>query len=130
MLSLRRFVHAIVLLPAGLAIAADFDGSKPLLCASQQVADVTGPRSVATGMPEEMGAPSFMRIDFQKKTISGPKRITPIRTLDRDDERMLLQGTELGMGWTLAVAAQDGKMSGSLVDEGGAIVIFGSCMPQ
>lgn len=130
MLSLRQFACCIACLPVGAVLAADFDGSRPLLCASQQVMDITGPQTIKAGMPDELGAPSFMRIDFQKKAITGAKRTTPIRVIEREDERLLLQGTELGLGWTLAVSEQSGKFSGSLVDDDGAIVIFGSCMPQ
>jgi len=130
MFSLRQIACYVVCFPASAVLAADFDGSRPLLCASQQVMDVTGPRDTVSGMPEELGAPSFMNVDFQKKTITGRQRATPIRIVERHEDRLLLQGTELGLGWTLAVNQQTGKMSGSLVDDEGAIVIFGACTPQ
>ena len=125
---LALLLAAPALLPFA-ALAADFDGSKNLLCASQQVMDVNGGREVVSGLPDELGAPSFMRINFKDKTITGDTRATPIRVLERNGERLLLQGVELGLGWTLALATSSGKMSGSLVDEDGAVVIFGSCTP-
>lgn len=114
-------------LPAGVTAAADFDGSKSLLCATQQVMDITTPQDVITGLPGELGAPTFMQVDFQKKTITGAKRTTQIRVMEQGEQQILLQGTELGLGWTLAVNGQDGTLVGSLVDDGGAIVMFGAC---
>jgi hypothetical protein len=129
-----RMPHPLVLLPAcvvaaGVA-AADFDGSKPLICASQQVMDMASPKLITTGQPGDLGAPTFMRVDFEKKTITGPHRSTPIRLMDKDDKRIVLQGTELGLGWTLAVNAQDGMMIGSMVDADGVVVMFGECTPN
>jgi hypothetical protein len=44
-----------------------------------------------------LGAPAFLRVDFVKKTI-GPKRTTPIVSMDTSEEQILLQGKELGYG--------------------------------
>jgi hypothetical protein len=111
------------------AIAADFDGSKPLLCASQRVLDLVSPEKIVSGLPGEMGAPKFMRIDFEKKTVTGMQRATPILFMDRNEKQILMQGTEMDLGWTMAVNGKDGSMTASMVDDGGAIVLFGACTP-
>jgi len=114
---------------ASAALAGDFDGSKALICAPvQAIACHTG-EACETGMPDEVGAPSFLRIDFAKKAIVGVKRITPIRTMEQDDKQILLQGTELGVGWNLALDVADGKMVGTMSNRDGAFVLFGSCTP-
>jgi hypothetical protein len=41
----------------------------------------------------------------------------------------LLQGTELGFAWTIALDQANGKMMVTLVDRDGAFVFFGSCTP-
>jgi len=109
--------------------AGDFDGSKTLICAPVQAIACHAGEACETGMPDEVGAPSFLRIDFAKKAIVGPKRITPIRTMELDEKQILLQGTELGVGWSLALNIADGKMVGTMSNRDGAFVLFGSCTP-
>ena len=81
------------------------------------------------GLPSELGAPAFMRIDLDKKIVAGPKRSTPIVSMERNAESLLLQGTEIGYGWTLAVDTKQGTMAATLVNREGAFVLFGSCTP-
>ena len=111
------------------AVAADFDGSKPLLCASQKVLDMVSPEKIVSGLPGDLGAPKFMRIDFAKKTVTGTNRATPIRLMEKGEKHILMQGTEMELGWTMAVNSVDGTMTASMVDDGGAIVMFGACTP-
>lgn len=125
----RLLVPLVAWLLSGAAVAADFDGTKPLLCASQQVVDLVSPDKVVSGLPGELGAPAFMRVDFEKKTVTGTNRSTAIRLLEKAGEHILLQGTELGLGWTLAVNEKDGTMTASMVDDAGAVVMFGACTP-
>ena len=81
------------------------------------------------GRPGDLGAPAFLRIDFAKKTIGGPKRTTPIVSMDTTEEQILLQGNELGYGWTFALDQEGGKFSATLVNRDGVFVLFGSCTP-
>lgn len=127
---LRWIVPMLACLPAAGFAASKIDGSKPLICALQQVMDVESPQRMTAGLPGEMGAPDFMWIDFDKKTVTGPQRTTPIRLLEKNERQIVMQGTELGLGWTLAVNGQDGDMTGSMVDADGTVVVFGSCMPS
>jgi hypothetical protein len=41
--------------------------------------------------------------------------------------QLLLQGTELDFGWTLALDTVSGRMASTLVDREGLIMMFGSC---
>jgi hypothetical protein len=124
-----RWLFLPALFAANIGGAADFDGSKPLICTTQYVTDLTGPDEFESGLPAEMGAPTFMRVDFQKKHIAGPKQTTNIQSMEASENQILLHGTELGLGWSLAIRGQDGKMTGSLVDAEGVIAMFGACMP-
>lgn len=109
--------------------AADFDGSKLLICAPVEAMDCASGQACTKGRPEDIAAPAFMRIDFKKKTIVGPKRTTPIVSLEKGESQLLLQGTELGYGWTLALDRSSGKMAATLVDRDGVFVLFGNCTP-
>jgi len=76
-----------------------------------------------------MGAPAFMRIDFEKKVIVGPKRSTPIQHIERSAEQVILQGTELGHGWSMVLNPQNGELSAALNSSESVFVLFGSCTP-
>jgi hypothetical protein len=130
---MKRFVVAAgaVLAWAGgsIAAAADFDGSKLLICAPVEAMDCASGQACTKGRPEDIAAPAFLRIDFKKKAILGPKRTTKIVSLEKSDQQLLLQGTELGYAWTLALDRASGRIAATLVDREGVIVLFGSCTP-
>jgi len=108
---------------------ADFDGSKPLICATVD-AHACNPGEVCLrGLPDSIGIPEFMRIDFAKKAIAGPKRTTQIRYMDTSADQILMQGTELGYAWTVVLDKIDGAMSMTLVSRDDAFTVFGYCTP-
>ncbi|HEY7166465.1 MAG TPA: hypothetical protein VIB79_17970 [Candidatus Binatia bacterium] len=109
--------------------AADFDGSKPLMCATIEALDCVPGHDCTKGRASEMGAPPFMRIDFANKTIGGVKRTTQILSMDKTENQILFQGKELEFGWTLALNQESGDFSATLVNRDGAFVLFGSCTP-
>ena len=127
------FVFALIvagslLTASARAYAGDFDGSKPLMCATIEALDCV-PRECTKGRAAEMGAPPFMRIDFTNKTIGGVKRTTQIVSMDKTEDQILFQGKELEFGWTLALNQESGDFSATLVNRDGAFVLFGSCTP-
>jgi len=111
------------------AFAADFDGSKPLICAPVEAMECYSGEKCEAGIPDDVGAPAFMRIDFARKVIVGPKRTSPIRSMEKDEKQILLQGTELGLAWSMALNIMDGKMVSTFSSRDGAYVLFGSCTP-
>lgn len=126
---LRITATAFAALAAATATAGDFDGSKLLICAPVEAMDCTAGEACIRGRPADIGAPAFMRIDVARKAILGPKRSSPILFVDKNDDQVLLQGTELGYGWTVALDQTDGSMTATLVDRNGVFVLFGSCTP-
>jgi hypothetical protein len=111
------------------AFAADFDGTKPLICAPVEAMECHTGEGCEKGIPDDIGAPAFMRIDFTKKVIVGPKRTSPIRAMEKDDKQILLQGTELGLAWSMALTVENGKMVSTFSSRDGAFVLFGACTP-
>lgn len=129
---MKFFIHIVValaLISLGTAQADDFDGSKLLICATVDAMDCVSGEDCTKGRPGDMGAPAFLRIDFAKNMIGGPKHTTPIVSMDKSDQQVLLQGKELGYGWTLALDQEGGKFSATLVNREGVFVLFGSCIP-
>ena len=111
------------------AMAGDFDGSKPLICAPVEAMDCISGGGCEQGIPDDFGAPAFMRIDFAKKAIIGPKRSSPINAMEKDERQILMQGTELGLAWSMALNTENGKMIATFSSRDGAYVLFGSCTP-
>ncbi len=111
------------------ALAADFDGSKPLLCATQSALDCARGDDCAAGLPEEIGAPSFMRIDLAKKSVIGPQTTTEILLQEKSDKQLMLQGRESGFGWTIVVDQPSGELTVTLTNRNGAYVLYGACTP-
>ena len=129
---MTRFLHlvaALTLLTAGTTLAGDFDGSKRLICAPVEAMDCIPGEACTKGRPDDIGAPSFLRIDFAQKAIVGAKQTTPILFMDKSDGQLLLQGKELGYGWTLALDQESGTMTATLVNREDVVVLFGSCTP-
>jgi hypothetical protein len=124
------------------ASAEDFDGSKALLCSCIKVIQCLPDGTCVEVTPEEIYIPQFMSIDFEKKTISAPQwgeSQTPsrIENMEHIDGKLMLQGAEDGvkdvhdgMGWTLSISEETGKMVLTGSGEQMGIVIFGACLPQ
>lgn len=129
-----RALLGVVLAITGMAstptLAGDFDGSKRLICATVQAMDCVAGEDCVRGLAADIGAPTFMRIDFAQKAVIGPKRTSPVQLMEATDEQLLLQGTELGLAWSIALDKETGQMSATLVDRAGAVVLFGACTTQ
>jgi hypothetical protein len=132
---MKNLFHGAALLAAlGLAsqaaFGADFDGSKPLICSTMEAQDCAAGETCSRELPDALGLPNFIRIDFAKQAIVGPKRTTAIKTLERSPSQVLMQGTELGFAWTLVLDATSGRLSASYLNGDNAVLAFGACTPQ
>jgi hypothetical protein len=127
---MRLFLSAAaLLLSVQIVYAGDFDGTKKLICATTQAMDCVSGQECVKGRPTDIGAPKFLRIDFAQKAVEGPKRTTPITSMDKSNEQIVLQGNELGFGWTIALDQEEGEIIATMVNRDGAFVLFGSCTP-
>ena len=118
---------AIFVLNCAGAWAGDFDGSKPLLCATIEGHACDPGAACERALPADLGAPRFLSIDFTKKIISGPIRATPIVSMNKSQSQILLQGTELGYAWTVVLDTDDGEITLTLANRHDALVLFGDC---
>jgi hypothetical protein len=126
---LLMLILSIAFLGARPVSAGDFDGSKVLICAPVEVSDCAPGETCRKGAPADVGVPAFIRIDIAKMAVIGPKRTTPIVSIEKSQQQILLQGTELGYAWTLALDQDSGELSGSFVNREDVFVLFGSCTP-
>ena len=125
----RQLALGALALLAVPALAADFDGSKSLICAPVSAMDCVRGDDCVTGLPEEVGAPAFMRLDFAKKSVVGPKRSSDMLLIEKTGNQTLLQGREGDFGWTIVLEAESGEMTVTLANRKGAFVLFGACTP-
>jgi hypothetical protein len=89
--------------------------------------------------PESIAAPRFMRFDFSAKTLISPdaKYSGKSSTIERTktvDGKLVLQGAEDGnegvrdgLGWTIAISQETGRMVLTASGDDVAFTIFGSC---
>ncbi|QCP53045.1 hypothetical protein FAZ95_28535 [Trinickia violacea] len=112
-------------------LGADFDGSKPLLCATIDAHFCDIGEVCFRTLPGILGAPDFIHINFAKKAIVGSsQRSTAIRYMEAGEGQLLMQGTELGYGWSLVLDTKSGGMSATLVNRDDVFVLFGTCTPS
>jgi len=111
------------------AAAGDFDGSKKLICAPVRAMDCADGVACMSGTPQELGAPAFIRIDFDGGTVTGTQRTTDIRLIDRSESQVLLQGLDEGLAWAISISSHTGSMYATMAGRDGAIVLNGSCTP-
>lgn len=121
------FVFALLAAVSPALAGNTIDTAKPLICASIEALDCDPGAVCDRGIPEIMGAPQFVRIDFAKNEVIGPLRTTKIRSLDKDDDQIVLQGFEIGLGWTLAIDRVTGNMRATFAGLDSSFIIFGAC---
>ena len=121
------------------AAAGDFDGSKDLLCAVMDIIECVPGGKCQDVTAEEVGIPNFLRIDFKKQKLSatfadGRKNTSPIVNFEKIDGKLILQGAEDGvegvrdgLGWSLAIDEDNGKMVLTASGEAVAFAMFGAC---
>ena len=125
-------VLAIGLAPVG-AAAADLDGSKNLVCASNSVVACIDGSVCVQGESRTFDLPAFMFVDFKGKVVHARtegdvrKVESPIRNLGKSNTQLILQGVENGHGWGMAIGQTDGRMTTTITGETGSFIIFGAC---
>lgn len=116
-------------------LAGDFDGSRPLLCAVIETIECTPDGECLRGEAESIDMPAFLKIDFAKKTISGTRqdgtvRNTEIKTMERVDGNLILQGVQNGKAWTMVISEATGKATITAADNQVGFVVFGACISR
>ncbi|APA89180.1 hypothetical protein BJG93_19755 [Paraburkholderia sprentiae WSM5005] len=119
---------AILLSTVALRVgAADFDGSKRLVCATIDAHACDPGIACARSLPADLGLPKFLTLDFDKRVVEGPARTTPMLSVNKDADQVLVLGNEMGFGWTLVVDSADGEMTLTIANRNDAFVLFGNC---
>ena len=118
-----------IMLACTAVTAGDFDGSRPLTCAPAQVHDCLPGAACTQQTPSEVGMADQLDIDFVKKEVRGRYRAVPlpIGSMNKTEEQLILQGTDLSFAWSAVIFLADGKVTSTIADRQGAFVFFGQC---
>lgn len=141
---LKIFIGAILIFAVDpvAAEAADFDGSKPLLCSVVSISECTANNGCEKTTIENVGMPQFLKVDPANKTVTPATPIegrkpTQIERMEQVDGKLMLQGAEDGienvrdgLGWTAAISEATGKFILTASGEEVAFVVFGACIAQ
>ena len=125
-------VALALLLASSTSIDDNVANSDRLLCSTSQLVVCFENGECVTMQPWEIGVPQFVVIDTKKKVISttkasGENRSTPIRTLQREDATIFLQGVEAGRAFSFSIDEQTGLLTVAVSRDGLTVSVFGAC---
>jgi hypothetical protein len=124
---MRLPLAALIWSLGAVAVAGDFDGSA-LDLRTGRGDGVSRWRKCEAGILT-MSVRRHSCDRFRQEGDVGPKRTSPIRAMEKDENQILLQGTELGLAWSMALNITNGRMVSTFSSRDGAFVLFGSCTP-
>lgn len=138
--SMIRVVSIIALVAlfslfASYAAAADFDGSKPLLCAITDIMECPQDGQCREVSIQDANIPRFLEIGFEKKEISEvgfakEERRTEIKGMEKTETYLMLQGSQNNRGWSMTISQENGEAVISVAGARAGFVVFGACTPR
>ena len=129
-MTMKRTIFLISLLwgmTTASGMAADFDGSKTLICSTIAVSDCDEILGCEQVSPKFVNLPRFLRIDFQNKLIKGEDRSTAIQNMSQAEGQIFLQGVQGERAWSVLLSTETGDITGTVTGDGFGFVVFGAC---
>jgi hypothetical protein len=125
---------SLALLSTTPLIADDVTGADHLLCATVRATECFADGACYPGNPEEWGSPRFVKVDFEEKMLrtteaSGEDRSTPMKHIEREGDRIFIQGVQDSRAFSIVIDQDSGSASTAIVLEGHALALFGYCTP-
>jgi hypothetical protein len=130
------FVAVLALIvSSGVASAEDLTGVDKILCAGVQATYCDTSGACEVGMPWQWNMPEFVEIDLEAKMVSTTKAVerfrqTPIRTLERANGEIYLQGVENARAFSFVIDEASGVASIAIAADGMTISVFAACTPM
>jgi len=126
---LTPFAVALALtLAAGVSALAQQASS--LLCAVINVVECSAQGECQRSTIESANLPRFIRVNPAARSLASTgddARTAPIQSVERVNDRLILQGGQQGRAWSATVADKTGQMSVAVVEDQTAFVVFGAC---
>lgn len=142
---MKVFVRIVFVLVAGFfgaaAVAADFDGSKTLLCSFAKITECDAGAECFSVTNESVDAPDFVKLDFKKKQVVATSAGVENAPDDLDNvidlaNYIVVQGVQGGaegtanaLAWSGTINHESGKMTLAAAGENAGFVVFGACTP-
>lgn len=130
----RLFGAVIIMLalPVG-AHSAEFDGATPFVCVPVEIASCASGSECSAESAQSINLPQFLRVNASESAITGKRPdgetlSTPIQTRQVLNGRLVLQGTQNGLSWTMSVDADNGDMTVVAAGDKVAFMAFGACL--
>ena len=134
--------NACVVLSMALALAVspaakadDLTGVDSILCAASIATVCTPDGDCLSAPPWNWNIPGFIEIDLKAKIMrttqaSGENRSTPVKTMERADGFILLQGMEAQRAFSFQINEETGMVSVAVARDGVVVSVFGTCTPM
>ncbi len=131
-LSIFSFAFGALLSLSFQTSAGDISNAKKLICAPVTAIDCGIEGSCERGTADSINFPQFVRIDLAKRMVlgeapDGKMRTSKIMNVVNSDGSMILQGAQLGRGWSAVINKGTGKFVVTTSGADFAFVVFGSC---
>ena len=128
----RYLFTCIPIFACSAALADNLENSDRMLCSASTIQVCYEEGDCYDIRPWEVNVPQFVVIDVKKKTLSTTKssdenRSTAIRTLEREDGKIYLQGIEAGRAFSYVIDEATGFVTVSVSSDGLAVAVFGAC---
>ena len=124
------------------AIAADFDGSKPLMCSFAQITECDAGDECFPVTNDGVDAPDFVKFNFKKKHViaisagveTAPDDLDSVKNLV---DYLVIQGVQGGaedaakntLAWSATISHESGAIVVAAAGENAGFVVFGACTP-
>jgi len=116
---------------AGGVPAEGLDGKTAMICAATTTVVCARGGECVSGTPEAVNLPTFWHVDpvgkvAKSRRPGGEQRTSAIKTVSLEGGSLVLQGSDEGVGWSVSVARDSGKMVLTVGSDIGYLV-FGEC---
>ena len=129
---LRAGAFILLGIAAASAAAKDLSKAQKFICAPTIAHQCSAQEECSSGSPGSVDIPQFFRIDLKKRIVIGEgasikQRTSKISNVDNGKSVLILQGTQLGRGWSAIINKSTGNMVVTASADNTAITLFGSC---
>lgn len=123
---------SLFLFPPFEAMAGDFDGSKPVICAVIETHECGPNADCRKGTAESINIPQFFKVNFRDELItsirvSGEVQTSSIQRMEHVNGSLFLQGVQNGRAWSAAISESNGKLVLTASGDEEAFVVLGAC---
>lgn len=127
------FSTALALMPALYCQAQGFDGKKPFLCATVDIAQCAPGEDCARESAGTVNVPQFFSVDVQQGSVTATEngvdtRTSKIERVEHLPHLLRLSGGDGEAGWMATIQESSGKMSLAVIGDQVGFVIFGACI--